>query len=170
MNEKSCIKIETNNNWSLIEFECFISSLTNIYYTLYVCTDIIDKLPYLSLQYNYRKISIINYIKNRTHWIKDDDLLYIKSIRMESPGDIVIAGGGIVREIRELIKDLEYRNEQEKEMGQLNILEKKLEIMERYGIPKNELAKILRYTNENVESINSFKSKGLIGSIIDIKA
>jgi hypothetical protein len=175
MNEKYQIKIETNNNWSLLEFETFIHSLNSIYFTLYVCTDLIDIIKdkrinetlYLLLPSIYRGMGLAKCIKNRNYLIKNEDSLNIKRIRMESPGDIVIEGGGIIRELRELIKDKTYRNEQEKELGQLNILEKKLEILGKYGIPKNELSKVLKYADENEIVFINFHHKGLLGNIID---
>jgi hypothetical protein len=56
--------------------------------------------------------------------------LRVKKIEIASPGGFTLEGmGEPLRELRELIKDLCYRNRQEREKGDLEILKQKIEII-----------------------------------------
>lgn len=56
-----------------------------------------------------------------------EDRLRVQRIHIASPGTFNLAGSGeIIREIRELIKDLWFRNRQEKAKGELEIIDKYL--------------------------------------------
>lgn len=58
-----------------------------------------------------------------------DDLLRIHRIRISSPGVVNFSGlGEIVKEVREFIKDIWYRNRQEKAIAQLDLLDKYLKM------------------------------------------
>jgi len=60
---------------------------------------------------------------------RDEDRLQVRRINVASPGEFSFSGSGeIVREIRELIKDIWYRNKQERVRGELEIIEKYLSI------------------------------------------
>lgn len=49
--------------------------------------------------------------------------LMIRSVRMASPGSISFEGlGGVIEQVRELVKDISYRNNQEKRLGELRIV------------------------------------------------
>lgn len=62
--------------------------------------------------------------------------LVVDNIQMASPGGFSLRGlGEPIREIREFIKDLWYRNRQERERGELDILKEKLAL-----ITQNNLA------------------------------
>jgi hypothetical protein len=47
--------------------------------------------------------------------------------------------GSVLLQLRELVKDLWYRNSAEKSACELGILKTKLELIERYGVPREEL-------------------------------
>jgi hypothetical protein len=178
IDEKNHIKLLTNENWTLVDFEEFIHSINNIYYTLYVCNDIIKILKQKDykdkLALNYGKIGISISIKNKLIKIRNEDLLSIKSIRMESPGEINLwAGSGeVIHELREFIKDISFRNKQEFELGQLNILKKRLEIMQEHGISKIELTKLLLSINDDCLNLINLQNKNLLDldHLIDFKA
>jgi hypothetical protein len=162
MNEKYQIKFLTGNNWTLIDFEKFIHSINNIYYSLYACNFSINKPVKKST-----KVCIFDAIEHKRRFIdiNNEYLLSIKSIRMESPGEINLwAGAGeVIHELRELIKDLSYRNKQEYELGQLDILDKKLYIMNKYDIQE--------FINDDCLTLINFRNKGLLdlGNLIDYK-
>jgi hypothetical protein len=60
-------------------------------------------------------------------FVPSEKRLRIRRIEMASPGSFNLSGSGeIVREIRELIKDLWFRNRQEKAKGELDIIDKYL--------------------------------------------
>ena len=129
----------------------------------------------------YRGIS--SSIINKDWYIKPADKLKIRKIHISSPGEIQIDGGGIIKEIRELIKDISYRNALEKkhenikienseldnELKRLCIVEKKIQIMKDMGIPQDDIAKLSKYLFQNKNELEGFIEKKNIGLLIDEK-
>jgi hypothetical protein len=69
-------------------------------------------------------------LQNPEEYIAASSVLQIQKIEIASPGGFTLAGlGEPLREIRELIKDLCYRNRQEREKGDLDILKRKIELV-----------------------------------------
>jgi antitoxin component YwqK of YwqJK toxin-antitoxin module len=178
INNRHQITFLTNDNWTFIDFENFIRTINNIYHTLYSCDIIINLLKNknestLILEY-FKKNSISEYIIKKNIKIRNDYILYIKSIHMASPGEIVLSSGigEILHELREFIKDLSYRNQYEKNMCRLNIIEKKLEIMKKYDIMERELESLLLYINGNCFTLINLQNKGLLnlGNFVDFEA
>jgi hypothetical protein len=65
-------------------------------------------------------------------YAQPSERVVIDRIRISSPGGISFSGlGDVIREIRELVKDLWFRNKQERALGELDIIEKYLGIRER---------------------------------------
>ncbi|MGH2507413.1 MAG: hypothetical protein ACRDHZ_08440 [Ktedonobacteraceae bacterium] len=61
------------------------------------------------------------------------DRCFIQRARMSSPGGFSFTGlGEIVKELREFIKDLWYRNSQEKRKGEIEIEKSQLDLVEKY--------------------------------------
>lgn len=83
-----------------------------------------DAAPYnLSVETEY-------YLSHPQEFMPAAHELVIENIKMASPGNFSLRGlGEPLRELRELIKDLSYRNRQERERGDLAILKDKLEIV-----------------------------------------
>lgn len=103
----------------------------------------------------------------------EEDSLQIYKVKMASPGGFTFTGvGEIVKECREFIKDVWYRNRQEKQKGQLEVIEKYLSIRQNYpearqlGFPpprsERELAQIL---NQNVNNIRLLEEKGKVADV-----
>jgi hypothetical protein len=66
-------------------------------------------------------------------YAEESDRCRLHAARFASPGGFSFTGiGEIVREFRELIKDVWYRNRQEKELGRLEIIEKCLRLRRDY--------------------------------------
>jgi len=66
---------------------------------------------------------------------------HIKQAKMSSPGGFSFTGiGEIVKETRELIKDIWYRNRQEKEQGDIDLKLKRIDLIERYLSLESKLA------------------------------
>ena len=62
------------------------------------------------------------------------DALQIDRIHIASPGGFSFTGiGEIIQQLRELLKDLWYRNNQEKTKGELEIIEKYLKLQSEYA-------------------------------------
>lgn len=70
------------------------------------------------------------YLDNPGEYMPRSHELRVKQIEIKSPGGFTLQGlGEPIRELRELIKDLCYRNRQEREKGDLEILKNKIEII-----------------------------------------
>jgi len=66
--------------------------------------------------------------------------LVLDNIQMASPGFFSLRGlGEPIREIREFIKDLWYRNRQERERGELELLKKKLALITKNNLPDAQI-------------------------------
>lgn len=80
------------------------------------------------------------YFANPTSFLSTREELSVKRIEMASPGGFSLRGmGEPIKEIRELIKDLCYRNRQEKDRGDLEILEQKLALAAQNNLTPQQL-------------------------------
>ena len=80
--------------------------------------------------------------------------LRIQRIEMASPGGFSLKGmGEPIQQLRELIKDLCYRNRQEKEQGDLQILKEKLEILTKHGLTPQQVTILAIKISENQEKV-----------------
>lgn len=74
-----------------------------------------------------------NLYEELERYAPETDRLRIYRVRMSSPGGFSFSGlGDIVKEFRELIKDLWWRNRQERVRGELEIIEKYLNVRTRH--------------------------------------
>lgn len=97
------------------------------------------------------KISTIEIYQNIDTYRHSDQKLNIKSIKMESPGFISFEGiDRIIEQIREFVKDIMYRNKQEKEKGKIELKIKKIEYAEKI---KQLLVKNIKGSNEKLATI-----------------
>ena len=166
------IHLWTRNLWSPLELGDFLYFFSNIYIVNFAASD--EKK---NLRFSNEKREILRHILSAAriynlneNLLPSEDFLIIERVSMSSPGEIRIEGGSIIREMRELIKDLSYRNEHQKEMGQLEIIEKKISILKDLGLSEREIAKIVDYLNENIYRLDELISKGKIGIVLDERA
>jgi len=79
------------------------------------------------------EVPYMQYLLDNFDVIMADTPLTIRRIQMGSSGAISLEGlGEPIREIREFIKDLWYRNKQERELGRLEIASKRLQVAKQY--------------------------------------
>ncbi len=89
--------------------------------------------------------------------------LKINHIKMGSPGDISFEGiGEIVKELRQLFKDLLFRNRQEKAIGDYRVLEYYFKMLKAYDKLSPQQKKIL---SKKIIMIESLKKQGKIISV-----
>jgi hypothetical protein len=75
------------------------------------------------------------YISNTSEFLSSAHELKIRKIAISSPGGFSLEGlGEPLRELREFIKDMCYRNRQEREKGNLEILKQKLDIISQHNL------------------------------------
>lgn len=65
-----------------------------------------------------------------------------------------------MQQLRELIKDLWYRNRQEKEAGDLEFLKKKIEILGQYSLTPRQISALAIRTSESQEAIGGLIESG----------
>jgi len=112
-------------------------------------------------------------------YVSDEERLQVKKIHIASPGSFSFTGSGeIIREIRELIKDFWYRNKQEKVKGELEIIEKYLNIRrqnEELNLPpptRRRDFKLVKVIQEKLRALRRLEDNGKLRSIpenIDIE-
>jgi hypothetical protein len=144
------------------------------------------KIPYLpplpfwfpfppELKETFPRVTATEIFQNFEQYSSDEQWLKIYRIRMGSPGGFSFTGiGEILKEIREFIKDIWYRNKQEKILGQMDIIDKYICMRKKYSVPnylplppvpsEKELAKIL---NEQVNKIRELESKGKLKDVAE---
>ena len=94
------------------------------------------------------EIDVIQIYKNIDIYIYPEQRLFIRKIVMESPGFISFEGiGEIIKQIRELIKDLWYRNKQEKQEKEIELQKKEIELKIKKMDFAKSLEEILRKQN-----------------------
>jgi len=169
------ITIETKDNWTLFDFEDFIHVINNIYYTLYVFNDILmkidngvkDKNNYIIESLKNKEISLHFCIKNKLYRISEKELLKINKIYMASPGETIFSGiAKIIYQIREIIKDIYYRNKYEKIICELKIIEEITERLKNLSFSENDLAKIKLDLNCDLTTLIKFQEKKIINILV----
>jgi hypothetical protein len=93
--------------------------------------------------------------------------LTIVSIEMSSPGGISLAGlGEPIQQLREFIKDLWYRNKQEKQKGELEILREYLSIESEFGpLPPTVVERLAPEALEGVRVLDQLEQEGKLVEI-----
>ena len=132
-------------------------------------------LPFSIQEFDREIPSLVEIYKNIDFYKESHNNLWIHQIHISSPGLISFEGlGEIVREFRELIKDIFWRNKQEKAKGQLEIISKYVKIRKEnpnLDIPiptylKNEKY-LVETVNENVNNLKLLESKGKLLSVAE---
>ena len=96
--------------------------------------------------------------------------LTIEQIVMNSPAEFNFKGiGETIKELRGVVKDLSYRNRQEKEYGDLEILEKKIQILKEAGFKEHEVKEIIGTFNSPITKIGKQVEKNQLKVIDQIK-
>ena len=102
------------------------------------------------------EIDAIQICRNIDIYIYPEQRLFIRKIMMESPGVITFEGSGeIIKQIRELIKDLWYRNRLEKQEKEIELKIKKMDYAERLEkiLRKQNYRQFIKPENELIEII-----------------
>jgi hypothetical protein len=76
------------------------------------------------------------YLSHTGAYVSDADELMIRKVEMASPGGFSLEGlGEAIEQVRELVKDLCYRNRQERERGDLELLERHVALVAKNSLP-----------------------------------
>ncbi len=95
------------------------------------------------------------------------DSLIISKVNIQSPGFWEFLGSANpLTFIREFIKDLSYRNRQEKELGELKILQEKIATLKQLGYSDIEIRQLTTaMVTEPLKKIGNHKDSGLIDGL-----
>lgn len=95
------------------------------------------------------------------------DTLTISKVNIQSPGFWEFLGSANpLTFIREFIKDLTYRNRQEKELGELKILQEKISTLKQLGYSDIEIRQLTTaMVTEPLKKIEKHKNSGLIDGL-----
>lgn len=101
------------------------------------------------------------YASNPSEYLPSTHELRIKKIAMASPGGFSLEGlGEPLRELREFIKDLCYRNRQERQKGDLEILKQKLDIAAQHNLSPMHVQIIAESTLPEAEEVAEIMGTG----------
>lgn len=114
---------------------------------------------------------------NISSYQSSEELINIYRIKMASPGGFSFEGiVDIIKEFREFIKDIWYRNEKERRYGQLEVIDKYLTIQNKYensnfNLPpassEDEIRKVLNNGVNNLKRLEKEKKLEDIGNNIE---
>jgi hypothetical protein len=95
------------------------------------------------------------------------DSLTISKINIQSLGFWEFVGSvNPLNFIREFIKDLSYRNRQEKELGELKILQERIEMLKKLGFSEIQIRKFTTtMVTEHLKKIGKHKDSGFIDGL-----
>jgi len=149
-NEQTEIGFDATENWSVEDFYNFFHQINILYNRLYVLQEMKDSGKKKKLKYAlYGSLSRV----------KSEDQLIVKSIEIHSPGDFNLLGvDKVIQQLRETLKDVLFRNRQERESSDEDLRHKKAmnSLKEKAGMQKilnNQitLMKQLNYDQEQIE-------------------
>lgn len=106
-------------------------------------TDVETSLPFgmLRIPASRDVLSPVQILQSIDLFASNSERCRIKQAKMNSPGGFSFTGiGEIIKEFRELLKDIWYRNRQEKEHGEIDLKLKKVDLIEKYLALDSKLA------------------------------
>lgn len=134
-------------------------------------------LPFPKLEEETKLPSLFDIYTEISSYQSTEELLRIYKINMASPGGLSFKGiGDVIKELREFIKDIWYRNKQEKICGQLEIIDKYLGIQNKYensnfNLPpassEDEIRKVLNNGVNNLKRLEKENKLSDVGENID---
>ena len=119
----------------------------------------VPTLPAVSLSDTERECA--SYLNDPATFRSQKHRLSIVRIEMGSPGGFSLKGlGEPIRQLRELIKDLCYRNRQKEQMGELELLREKLAIASNHNLSPQQIYVLATKTMEHQQYIEDVISEG----------
>ena len=111
------------------------------------------------------EVRYLRYLSDNRHLIAPDLQPRIASWHMGSPGHITIkATGGFLKQVRELIKDLSFRNRQERALGDIEIARRHLELEQQFLSPPT----VDYLATSLLEGAQSYRKLELQGKLLPI--
>ena len=116
-------------------------------------------LPFLAPQLS--SISVLDILKDINSIAPQNERLKVNKLYMGSLGGISLKGlGKPIKQIRELIKDLCYRNKQERLAGKLEIIKTHLVLTKKFDMTLIEINKVAIEINKSMDHIDNLEQNG----------
>ena len=94
-------------------------------------------------------------IINSLYYVNYGDELLVEKIVIQSPAEINFRGaGGIIKQIRELIKDLRYRNVYEERMMQTELINKQISVLKKAGYTDEETRELIKHYFPSLKTLS----------------
>lgn len=158
------IKFSAQEDWTVTDLQVFFHQLNILYNRLHV----IDQLK------PGRKGKLANILNGSLSQVPEEEQLFVDFIEIHSPAKFSLTGADkIIGQVRGLIKDIWYKNSQEKQLGQqqlehqakLNelelakqrtaLLQEQITVMKDAGFSSEEIQDNIRKLTDPVEKISS---------------
>jgi hypothetical protein len=133
--ENNKFKLVAKDKWKVMDLYRILHALNILYNRLYVFHFYFDE--------NYE--IPLSYLLNSLNYIDFGNELIVDRIVMESPAEFNLRGvGEIIQQLRELIKDIMYRNKIEEEILQTELMIQKVNLMKQAGYSEKKIREVIR--------------------------
>lgn len=173
MEDMSQIGFSATENWTVEEFYNFFHQINILYNRLYVLEQIkVKHFERIAKNKNSRLRSLEHAFNASLSAVDEKDRLTIKSIELHSPGDFNFLGvDKVILQLRELWKDISYRNKQDKQKeaealrhdkvmnqlrehaGRQKILSNQASLMKKMGYDKEQIAIGIKALGDPLEQL-----------------
>ena len=138
------ISFISKDKWLVRDLYRFFQALNIFYNRLYVFN--------LFLRKGYR--SFKNTLSFSLYYIEIGDELTVESLAMQSPAEFNLRGvSEIIAQIREAFKDRKFRNRQEEQFGEIELMRGKILLMKEAGYSEKEIKAIIKMLIQPVKKI-----------------
>ncbi|MDY6950505.1 MAG: hypothetical protein SWE60_03260 [Thermodesulfobacteriota bacterium] len=130
----SKIELRAEDKWSVVDLYRFFHALNILYNRLYV----------FKRYYQDGFQQTTKCLWTSLYLVERGDELTIDRLRMRSPAEFNLRGaGGIIKEVRELIKDIKYRNRIEEDTLLTELMRRKVSLMKEAGYTEDETREVI---------------------------
>lgn len=165
------MRIELGSSWHVYDMVNFLSVVESLYN--FIALFELVKFCFKRLQRDHNILALFYDYIYTVYMLNHSPIPFhpiaIKSIRMASPGNIEINGAGILKELRELIKDVSYRNDLEAKMLKISYVERLVALSKEIGLSSSEVQSITREVLGLLPRVEKLYGRGMIydAKIID---
>lgn len=172
------MNFSTDGSWEAHEVAEFLQAVEDVYSAFVVVSEYTRGMEWFMRAAERRgavggqggELTSVEYVVFAAQHVFElwpESRLTIQRIEMGSPGTISLAGlGEPIHQLREFVKDLWYRNRQEKQAGQLEILRQYLALEREYGpVSPAVLDRLAPKALKGVETLSQLEDRGKLREI-----
>ncbi len=165
---KKHLLLKLDNDWNVSDLKELLECLENLY-TAFCAIDFLMNLHKNNTQGTDKLTPIysdIIYLVTSNKWQLPENYKKFKidKIHISSPGHLFLSGvADIIEQLRELYKDVKFRNRHEEILGEITILERKLNLLNEYPeFLSNDSKALSDYLYNNAGRFRQLGIKGLL--------